>query len=514
MSASSKAQHTLQGEAFVEANKAYESLVLELRSERAQGMTHSEVENLICEHGNELMRLLYQGYLDSLGNGPAIGSVRNHQGVELTHRVEEGKNLETIFGTVRVERLGYRQEEVSTIYPLDARLNLPARKYSLGVERRSTLEALKSSFTEAIRTVQGYTGACVPRRQLEEIVVRGAVDFDAFYERQQVVPPKQTGPLLVLSADGKGIVMRKEDLREATRKAAEQQEHKLTTRLSKGEKKNRKRMAEVAAVYTIQPHLRKPADIISKLRPVGSKRVAPKPENKRVWASVEKDAQDVIEEVFQEALRRDPDRDKAWVGLVDGNRDQISAFKRLSKRIGVALFLVVDYIHALEYLWKAARALHGDTAGAEDWVLERALKLLHGKVSDVAAGIRRSATLQGLEGAERETVDTCCDFLLNNAAYMKYDVCLRRGYPIATGVIEGACRHLVNERMGISGARWGLLRAEAVLRLRSLYLSGDFEEYWMFHERQEYARNHAARYFRGQLPKVEISSRSHLRVVK
>jgi hypothetical protein len=514
MSASSKAQLLQQREAFVDASKAFESLVLELRSKKAQGMTHSEIEDLICEHGNELMRLLYQGYLDSLGNGPANDPVRNQQGVELTHRVEEGRNLETIFGTVRVERKGYRQDEVSTVYPLDARLNLPARKYSLGVERRSAIEALKSSFTEAIRTVKEYTGACVPRRQLEEIVVRAAVDFDAFYEKQHVVPSERTGPILALSADGKGVVMRTEDLREATRKAAEQQEHKLTTRLSKGEKKNRKRMAEVAAVYSIQPHVRKPEDIIGKLRPVGSNRVAPKPENKRVWASVEKSAQVVIEEVFQEALRRDPRREKNWVGLVDGNRDQIRAFKRHAKRCGVALFLVVDFIHALEYLWKAARALHGDTVEAEDWVLERALKLLQGKVSDVAAGIRRSATLQGLEGSARETVDSCCDFLINNAKYMKYDVCLSKGYPIATGVIEGACRHLVNERLGISGARWGLLRAEAILKLRSLYLSGDFEEYWMFHERQENARNHAARYFRGQVPKVEIASRSHLRVLK
>lgn len=514
MSATSKAQQCTPREAFVEANKTYASLVDELRSEKAQRMTHSEIESLICERGNELMRRLLQGYLDSLGAGPATAAVRNQDGVELKHRVEEGRNLESVFGTVRIVREGCRQGEVPAVYPLDARLNLPARKYSLGVERKSALEALKSSFSEAIRTVTEYTGACVPRRQLEEIAVRAAADFDAFYAHQPVVPPEQTGPLLALSVDGKGIVMRTEDLREATRKAAEQREHKLTARLSSGEKRNCKRMAEVAAVYTIQPHLRKPEDIISKLRPAGGKRVAPKPENKRVWASVEKDAEDVIAEVFQEALRRDPRQEKTWIGLVDGNRDQLRVFKRLAKRYGVALFLVVDYIHALEYMWKAARALHGDTPGAEDWVLDRAFKLLQGKVSDVAAGIRRSATLQGLEGNAREVVDTCCNFLLNNAAYMKYDICLRKGYPIATGVIEGACRHLVNERLGISGARWGLMRAEAILKLRSLYLSGDFEEYWKFHEQREFARNHATRYFKGRVPKVEILSRSHLRVLK
>lgn len=161
-------------------------------------MTHSEGENLICDHGNELIRLLYQGYLDSMSTGPAIAPVRNQQDVELTLLIDEGRNLKTIFGTVRVERQAFRQEEVSTAYPLDARVNLPARKYSLGVERRSVFEALKSSFTVTFRATKEDTGACVPRRQLEEIVVRAAIDFYAFYKKQPVVSYEQTGSIFAI----------------------------------------------------------------------------------------------------------------------------------------------------------------------------------------------------------------------------------------------------------------------------------------------------------------------------
>lgn len=131
---------------------------------------------------------------------------------------------------------------------------------------------------------------------------------------------------------------------------------------------------------------------------------------------------------------------------------------------------------------------------AETWVQERALRILQGKASDVAAGIRRSATLQKLDKKARENADKCADYLLNNRQYLLYDEYLDQGYPIASGVIEGACRHLVNDRMDITGARWRLDRAEAVLRIRALRASDDFDAYWEFHKLQEFKRNHANKF--------------------
>ena len=157
--------------------------------------------------------------------------------------------------------------------------------------------------------------------------------------------------------------------------------------------------------------------------------------------------------------------------------------------------IVLDFIHVLEYVWKAALCFFASgTQEAEAWVQERALRILQGKASDVAAGIRRSATLKNLSKKDRENADKCADYLLKHRQYLRYDEYLDQGYPIASGVIEGACRHLVNDRMAITGARWRLDRAEAVLRIRALRASGDFDEYWTFHKLQEFRRNHVNKF--------------------
>ena len=175
--------------------------------------------------------------------------------------------------------------------------------------------------------------------------------------------------------------------------------------------------------------------------------------------------------------------------------------------VGIALVIIIDFIHVLEYLWKAARSFFdkGDSE-VEAWVLTRARAVLDGEASSVAAGIRRAATKRGLEKKKRKGADDCADYLLNNKEMLKYDVYLAAGYPIATGVIEGACRHLVNDRLGITGARWGLQGAEAILRLRALRTSGDFEEYWRFHRRQELERNHLGRYAPDELLELRTAA--------
>jgi hypothetical protein len=282
-----------------------------------------------------------------------------------------------------------------------------------------------------------------------------AQDFETFYETREATEPEDTPDPLVMSLDGKGIVMRREGLRPATRKAAERELHKLKTRLSKGEKRNRKRMATVATVYTIEPH-RRTGEVI---RGVDEKQAeeTPKPRarNKRVWASLRRDAQAVTEEVFQEALRRDPQKRRPWVMLVDGQPQQLDRVRTCVEHHEVEVTLVLDFIHVLEYMWKAAHCFHDEgSQEAEVWVGERALQILRGKASDVAAGMRRSATLRQLSADTRERVDICADYLLKYRDLLRYDEYLAAGLPIATGVIEGACRHLIKDRMDLTGARW------------------------------------------------------------
>jgi hypothetical protein len=325
--------------------------------------------------------------------------------------------------------------------------------------------------------------------------------------------------LLVLTFDGKGIAMIREALRPATRRAAEATPHKLQKRLSKGEKRNRKRMAQVAAVYSVAPWPRTPADILHELRPVRDVTlVRPRPTNKRVWASVEQQPSEVIDAAFQEALRRDPERQRRWVVLVDGNETQLELVQAAARKAEVDVTIILDVIHVLEYLWKASYSFYQDgTKEAEGWVHERLVWLLEGEsVSGIAGGMRRSATRRALSSEQRAAVDDCADYLLKYKRFLIYGAALRDGLPIATGVIEGACRYLVKDRMDRTGARWSLQGAEAVLRLRALHASGDFDAYWNFHMAQEYLRNHRARYAKGYvpLPVLPATGRPSLRRVK
>jgi hypothetical protein len=227
--------------------------------------------------------------------------------------------------------------------------------------------------------------------------------------------------------------------------------------------------------------------------------------------------------MFEEAARRDPQGKKHWVALVDGNLAQINHLLQLAEERNIPLIIVVDLIHVAQYVWKAAGAFFpGQELEPDRWTRERLLEILRGKASLVAAGMRRSATLRKLAAAARKPVDECADYLLHYSPYLQYDKALAEGFPIATGVIEGACRHLVQDRMNLTGARWSLTGAEAVLRLRALRSSNDFDAYWTFHEQQEYERNHASHYANHLAPETvpsaafvsQPSRRGTLKIVK
>ena len=506
---------------YEQSRQEFEDIVSRLDSDEARSMTHSDLERELEKKSRELMRKLLQEHLKTRGPGECAQAVQGSDGVEMSRVRSHERKLETIFGTVSVERAGYGQEGSRSLHPLDAELNLPDKKYSLELCRRVAEEAAKNSFDETFESINKYTGAHVPKRQIEEIVMRSAQDFDAFYKMRQgdVSVGNKSGSIMAMSVDGKGVVMRMQDLREQTRKAAMKRKHKMSARLSKGEKKNAKRMATVAAVYTIVPFVRKPEDLVPQNNAVRVDQPRPRPEQKRVWASLEKTPEEVIKKAFEEAGCRDPAHQKHWVALVDGNKHQIRVLRRLAKNKGHDLTIIVDIIHVIEYLWDAGRAFYPKACEElENWVGVRILEILRGKAGYVAGGMRRSATLRNFGSADRKPVDRCANYLLNHTPYLKYNHYLSQGFPIATGVIEGACRHLVKDRMEVTGARWSLSGAEAVLRLRALRSSHDFDEYWIFHEAQEYERNHRALYANGVVPPTLKSrptrKRGHLKAVK
>jgi hypothetical protein len=322
---------------------------------------------------------------------------------------------------------------------------------------------------------------------------------------RRVAPRRENGDqLLVISADGKGIVMRPDALRTATATRAARAAPKPTTRLARGEQQHRKRMAEIGAVYDATPVPRTPADILARGDGEDHKPTqGPVAANKWVCASVVNDAGAVIGRVFEEADRRDPEHRRTWVALVDGNNHQIQRIKAEAKAREVKVTIVLDFIHVLEYLWNAAGCLYPDGGpAAEDWVHQQATRVLEGLATKVAGTIRRTATNAKLDPARRKAADEAAAYLTNKAPYLDYPTALTNGWPIATGIVEGACRHLIKDRLDITGARWGLAGAEAILKLRALKANGDFDAYWHYHLQQERRHVHESRYLNHVIPQA------------
>ena len=489
-------------DAFLSANEQMHEMEEHLRSETAFADDHAGLETYVQEQGRELERRMLQAHLDLRAAREQQVEVRGADGVRRTAWRQRTRSLRTVVGTVAVKRWAYEARGVGALHPADAALNLPDDLYSFGVRRLVAEEASKVSFDAVVEQTQRILGVAVPKRQIEQLTVRAARDFTAFYATRAVVA-EDTTALLVFGFNGKGVVMRREGLREKTKKAAETSKHKLETRLTKGERRHRKRMAQVATIYTVDRWVRTPMDILHDLRsvrPVATPR--PRPVNKRVWASLEVEPKKVIDDAFAEGMRRDPERKRRWVVLVDGYPDQLRRVKKAVKEVGVDVTIILDLIHVLEYFWKAAHCFHKEgTPALEQWVTQRLLALLQGRAAGAfAKDFRRWAAHRKLGKDRQKVIHDCIRYLINNGKLLHYDRAMAVGLPLATGAIEGACRYLLQDRLDITGARWSLRGAEAVLKLRALRSSGDFEEYWTFHLAQERVRNHEVRYAGREVP--------------
>ena len=270
-------------------------------------------------------------------------------------------------------------------------------------------------------------------------------------------------------------------------------------RRGKGDKKHKKRMATVATVRTQQPRVRTPEEVVESLF-----RTQPKPkqprlrrkepvpeEHKRVWASLKASKDEVIASVVEEVKRVDPDKSKTHVALCDGERALQQRILPALQGVVSAVTLILDLLHVVEKLWKVSHCFHAEGSDeATVWVRQAALRVLQGKSSQVVKAMRDKAAKEGLKGTKRETVDKVAAYMRRNRKYMHYDEYLKQGLPIASGCVEGACKNLIKDRMERSGMRWSLDGGEAMIQLRSLYLSGDLDDYWDFHLEQEQLRHY------------------------
>ncbi|KEF04807.1 MULTISPECIES: ISKra4-like element ISSri1 family transposase [Streptomyces] len=490
-----------QPDPYSASRSAFERLISTLAAGPATDLAHDELEAHVEQSGRELLRQLLQDHLDlrarreeeSMRANAEHLVVTGPEGQQRTWR-ETGHRrwLTCMFGPVRVSRIAYRGRGVANVHPADEALSLPAGRHSRGLARLAVLEAVRGSFDQAAAAIERRCGKVLGKRRLKELVLTASVDVASYYAAKIPTPCTREMPL-VIQVDGKGVVMRPEALREATRRAAAKTAAAgRRGRLAPGEKPNRKRMATVACVFDTAPAPRRPHDIVhppggrSKARPP---RPGPKAERKWCTASVIRPPQQVVADAFAQAEARDPQHLRDWIVLVDGARHQLDLIHAEAARRGIRPNVLLDFVHVAEYCWTAAHAFHpAGSREAETWAADKLTAILAGHADRAATEMAAQAAAEQLPAARREAVTTCHRYLTGHLDQLHYDAALKSGWPIATGAVEGACRHLIADRLDITGARWGLEGAEAILRLRALITNGDFEDYWIFHAAREHQR--------------------------
>lgn len=490
-------------DAYAASRALFDTVITRLGDPQMAERPEHAVEEFIAGAGRDVLRQALQDHLDARAAAERrLAEVTGADQV-VRRRAEPGHTrlLATTLGRVEVSRIAYRAPAVSNLHPADARLALPEGGYSFPLRKAVVRESVTGALREARDGLERILGQRVGTRQLMEITVDAARDVRDFYPQHRIPAPAtrpggEPGPrdLLVLSIDATGINMIDSGLREAApvRPAGPAPP---SAQLACRERAGRTRMAVVTAVYDAAPAVRDPADILpATAAERAGRRPGPKAVNREVDASVADSTIPMTRRLFDRAQQRDPAHQRRWIVLVDGNNHQIDRIHAEAHTRSVKVDIIVDFVHILEYLWKAAADLHPTQPGRAGFVARTARDLLQGHAPRVIAELTGHHDTLTQAGTTPAGLKRCIDYLTAKQPYLIYHIALTMGWPIATGVIEGACRYLVKDRMAITGARWGLPGAEAVLLLRAVITNGDFEAYWQFHLQQEHQRTHTSRY--------------------
>jgi hypothetical protein len=454
-----------------------------------QGVGEHEVERHLFREMLALGGQLLGAFLKLVGPGDLGEEVMLEKGHSAKRWPEQQmRRLLTVFGTFEVARwvYGTRPGQKIELAPTDQRLQLPQSEVSYLLQEWDQLLGTEQAFglvRDSLETILGF-------RQSVDTLERGnrqmAEAAPAFRESQPIPRAEDEGELLVVTEDNKGVPM----VRPA--KAVPAGCHR-----KKGEKANKKQMACIGCVYTVDPHVRTPAELVATLFRDPDRPRQPPPEacQKRYWAALTREEEGrtvrAQDEVFQHlrddvALRRRPDQ--TVIHLCDGQHsletDRQKYLPRDTKTVDV-----LDLMHVSPRVWEAAHLFHPEGSdAASQFVRERLHRVLEGSAGRVIGGLRQMGTKRGLQGAAAQRLERLCAFLEGNLHRMRYDEYLRAGYPIATGVIEGACRHVIKDRMERAGMRWKVPGAQAMLQLRAIRANGDWRVFQDARIKHETAR--------------------------
>lgn len=447
----------------------FEHLMAFVTSEQALVATAYQVEKTLFKRLLSLGRLLLGVFFAMRAQASAACPPSDDCGRRLPLHSHKARRYVSIFGEVIVRR-PYFYRRGCIALPLDAALSLPEGGYSDLVRETAEALAVSLSYGQTAALMERFFGLSLSTRSLAQMVKEDAQAVNDYYQHQAPAAPETEAEILVAQADGKGVPM--------VSAAAS------AVRLGKGQKRTKKKEAVVTGLYTTAPRLRTPEAVLASFFAAEQQPRQPtaRPLGKQLWATLEGKLV-AFERLRRQAQRRDGPHVVTRVALCDG----CEALQRHFREHLARFTLVLDFVHVSEYLWKAANALYGEPDPERlDWVKQQAHLLLSGQRKVLVDLLTRQA--EALCSTKAKVLRQVAAYYERNADYMHYDVYLARGWPIASGVIEGACRHLVKDRCEGSGMRWTPSGAEQVLALRSIYENGVWEAYHGQRRQQRHAR--------------------------
>jgi hypothetical protein len=473
-----------QEKRILKAKKQFEQLCESIRLASGQQQRIDEVEENVFGELLAIGHSLLESFIAAAGDGDRGKQVaRDGENLRRSEK-KHGRRYVSVFGEHQLRRFVYARREKQKIewMPLDEELGLPSSEYSYLLHNWAQRMCLKESFDESRQSLADLLGINIPVRTLEAMNHQAAKFVGGF--RQQLQAPHDDEELLVYSNDCKGIPMRR-------RREDSGQRRK---RRRKGEKVHQKQMACVGAAYSIARYVRRADEVLDEWRREASSSKRPRPKNKRVWAEMTRALKDgetsngktlVFVQQAIDLYERDPQQRKTALCIMDGERALWNQQNEwLSRCIGI-----LDIYHVMERLWDCAHCFHAEgTLEAEQFVERRLRLLLEGKVGYVIGGLKRLKSQRSLSASKRRTLNATIQYYENNRWHMKYDEYLAAGYPIGSGVAEGACRHVVKDRMEQTGMRWTVKGAQSMLNLRSTYINGDWEDFNEYRIRTEQDR--------------------------
>jgi hypothetical protein len=462
------------------------------QSYREQQPVH-EVEAGLWGRMLQLGRRMLEAFFGLYGDGDEGEVLGLGDGRQVRRLAEpQTRPYQCPFGAFELTRAVYgtRKGQKIVSIPFDERLQLPNSKFSYLLQDWNQALEVEMPFAQVSTTLERILGFKQSVHSLERSERAAAQEVEAFWQEQPVPPPAEEGTLMVCTADGKGVPMRGSSAQTCPGAGTGE----------KGMRAGTKKTALLGAVYTIDPFVRTPQEVLEALfrEPRQSPEAAaprPKPCFKRVRACLQRDEDDTTapqtRTIFSwmacEVAQRNPGEEKPVIVLMDG---QESLWNAAAEHLpGTEVTEILDLLHATSYLWEAAHLFHPKASlEASRFVRTQIQRMLGGHIAAVIRSLRRRATGHKLKGKRLEDLQRICGYFANNVHRMAYDQYLAHGFPIASGVIEGACRCVVKDRMERSGMRWVIRGAQAMLGLRSIHMSGLWDEFMQFRIQRECQR--------------------------